>query len=158
MKRLLFLFVLTLTLIASGSAQLVSVDFDITRNNYITNAETVAVASIPLVYAGSTYPTLKGCRPDSMRLEWRSTATGDSIAADVATRVNFAGSGYTAYATKDSIKAAELDLWLFPRSTYSTADELGVKITARAAGNSLTGANKLWLHVRQWFTLPSARR
>jgi len=123
----------------------------------MVNSETLSVYNIPLTYSGTAFPTLTGVRPDSMRLEWRATATGDSILVDAAVRFDFMGSGYTAYATKDSIKAAELDFWLFPRSTYAASDRLAVKLTARAAGNTLTGANKLWLHVRQYYTLPNRR-
>lgn len=157
MKNLLMILLLLLTLIASGSAQLVTVDFDVTRNETISNDEVATSAAIPLTYNGSTYPALVGLKPDSVRLEWRVTATGDSIKADVATAVNFAGSGYTSYTTRDSIKVAELDLWLVPRSAYSMADEMKVKLTGRSAGNTLATANKLWLHVRQYFTLPSRR-
>lgn len=157
MKTIFSILVLLLGLIASGSAQLVTVDFAITSNNTIVNSETLSVYDIPLAYTGTTWPELNGVRPDSMRLEWRATATGDSIAADVATCVEFQGSGRTGLTTRDSIKVAELDFWLIPRSAYAASDELGVKLTARAAGNTLTGANKLWMHVRQYYTLPKRR-
>lgn len=157
MKTIFSILALLLVLIASGSAQLVTVDFPITSNNTIVNSETLSVYNIPLAYNGETWPSLKGVRPDSMRLEWRATAIGDSILLDLATRFQFQGSGYTGYATKDSVKAAELDFWLFPRSTYAASDELAVKATARGAGNTLTGSNKFWLHVRQYYTLPARR-
>lgn len=158
MKNILILFALLLTLIASGSAQLVTVDYLITANNTIVNSEVVTVTGIPLTYNGTTRPELIGVRPDSMRLEWRATATGDSIRAYTSTAVNFMGSGLTGYTnTLDTILVAELSSYLIPRSVYASADEMAAKITALSAGNTLTGSNKLWMHVRQYFHLPMKR-
>ena len=155
MKRILLLAALTLALIASGLAQIVTVDYLVTANNTILDDEVVTVTDIPLVYSGVTYAgQLNGVRPDSVRLEWRATATGDSIKAEPAVAVDFMGSGLSSYVVYDTVKVAGLGTRVLPRSVYAASDVMAVKITARAAGNTLTGANKLWLQVRQFFTLP----
>lgn len=155
--NLILIAVLLLGLIASGSAQLVTVDYAVTLNDNIVNSEADTSGVIPLAYAGSTHPQLVGVRPDSVRIEWRATATGDSILTEPAVSVNFHGSGFSGYTVYDTIKAAGLGARLIPRSVYAHSDEMKVKHLARSAGNSLTGANKLWLHVRQYFTLPARR-
>ena len=157
MKKLSILLACVLLVVAATAtkAQMVAVDHIITANNNIVNSETVTVTGIPLTYQGETYPQLSGLRPDSMRLEWRATATGDSIRAYTSTAVDFMGSGLTSYTnTLDTILVAELSSYLIPRSVYSASDEMAVKITALGAANSLTGANRLWLHLRQFYTLP----
>ena len=157
MRNHLILFALMLLLIASAGAQLVTVDYTVTLNDGIVNSEADTSAAIPLAYTGTTFPQLQGMRPDSVRIEWRATATGDSILTEPAVSVNFHGSGFSSYTVYDTIKAAGLGARLIPRSVYASSDEMKVKSLARSAGNSLTAANKLWLHVRQYYTLPSRR-
>jgi len=115
MKHILLLAALTLALIASGLAQIVTVDYLVTANNTILDDEVVTVTDIPLVYSGVTYAgQLNGVRPDSVRLEWRATATGDSIKAEPAVAVDFMGSGLSSYVVYDTVKVAGLGTRVLP--------------------------------------------
>jgi hypothetical protein len=155
MRNFILIMALLLLGAVSMNAQIVTMDYQVVANNTITNNEADTSVVIPLEYGGSNTPDLTGVRPDSVRIEWRATATGDSIKTIYSWSVNFMGSGYSSYTAVDTVDAAGLGTYLLPRSAYAASDLLKVKLLALAAGNTLTSSNKLWMHVRCYYHIPA---